>query len=279
MQKWQYPSSDMKTDNIANKTKVFGEDFPDRLMGSPHRIIATKADYPDGLSYPFHKHVPIQFLYASAGVMTVSTPQGVWVVPPFCAVWIPSETDHKIFALGSLALRSLYIRPEAILDPPSQCCVVSVPPLLRELILHAAEFPADYQKDSPEERVMDVIWDMVQTLDTAPLRLPLPQDERLLKITQHLMQDPADKRTLDEWGGMTGATSRTLARLFQKETGMSFTRWRQRARLLEALRQLARGESVTFVAMNLGYDSVSAFVAMFRKALGSTPGQYFNQLS
>ena len=267
----------MKTDSIANKTNILGRDFPDRLTESPHRVIATKADYPDGLACPFHKHTPIQFLYASAGVMTVTTPQGVWVVPPFRAVWIPSETDHSIFALGHLALRSLYIRPDAIPDLPSQCCVVSVPPLLRELILHAAEFSVIYLHNSPEERIMDVILDMVQTLDTAPLQLPTPQDERLLKITQVLMQDPADKRTLDEWGHRIGATSRTLARRFRKETGMSFSQWRQQARLLKALQQLARGESVTSVAMSLGYDSVSAFVAMFRKTLGSTPGQYFNQ--
>ena len=123
---------------------------------------------------------------------------------------------------------------------------------------------------------MDVILDMIQTLDTTPLQLPVPQDERLLKITAHIIQNPASQRRLDEWGHIIGATSRTLTRLFHKETGMSFSQWRQQARLLEALRQLARDESVTSVAMNLGYDSVSAFVAMFRKNLGSTPGQYFN---
>lgn len=265
----------MKKKTILNQTSTYGEDFPDRLMDSPHRIIATQADYLDGLSYPFHHHPPIQFLYASEGVMTVTTPQGIWVVPPFRGVWIPSETKHQIFAPGHLSLRSLYIRPEAIRDLPTQCCVVSVPPLLRELILHAAEFPIDYLHNSPEERVMDVILDMIQTLDTAPLQLPVPQDERLLKITAHIIQNPESKRRLDEWGDIIGATSRTLTRLFHKETGMSFTQWRQQARLLEALRQLACQESVTSVAMNLGYDSVSAFVSMFRKNLGSTPGQYF----
>lgn len=266
----------MKTKNISNLTNMYGEDFPDRLMDSPHRIIATQADYPDGLSYPFHHHPPIQFLYASEGVMTVTTPQGIWVVPPFRGVWIPSETEHRIFAPSHLSLRSLYIRPGAIRELPTQCCVMSVPPLLRELILHAAKFPIDYLPNSPEERVMDVILDMIKTLNTTPLQLPMPQDERLLKITAHIIQNPASKRRLDEWGEIIGATSRTLTRLFHKETGMSFSQWRQQARLLEALRQLACQESVTSVAMNLGYDSVSAFVSMFRKNLGSTPGQYFN---
>jgi len=268
----------MKTDNIDIQTGTAGGDFPDLLMNSSQRIIACKIDYQDGLSYPFHHHPPIQLSYASSGVMTVTTMKGIWVVPNSRAVWIPSNIHHKIEASGQLSMRNLYIRPDTVPNLPSQCGVVGVPPLLRELILYAAEFPVDYKSNSPEERTMDVILDLIHTLDTTPLMLPISQDPRLKIITNAIIQNPADNRTLEKWGEFAGATSRTLNRLFRKETGMSFRHWRQQARLLEALRQLAVGEQVSTVAWNLGYDSVSAFVYMFRKSLGITPGQYFHNI-
>ena len=255
---------------------MYGDNFPALLMDSPQKMIASRADYPHGLAYPFHQHTPIQFLYASEGVMTVTTRQGVWVVPNFRAVWIPSNTLHRIDASGHLGLRSVYIKPEVIPDPPSQCFVASVSPLLRELILHASEFAVNYKAGSLEERILQIILDLIRDLDTKPLLLPTPRDPRLTRITEALTKEPADGRSLEEWGKFAGATGRTLTRLFTRETGMSFRQWRQQARLLEALRQLAGGETVSAVALNLGYESVSAFISMFRKALGTTPGRYFS---
>jgi AraC-like DNA-binding protein len=122
---------------------------------------------------------------------------------------------------------------------------------------------------------MNVILDLVQTLEVAPLDLPIPGDGRLQKIFLGLTENPADKRNLNDWGKTVGATSRTLARLFRSKTGMSFTQWGQQVKILEGLKRLTREEPVTTVALDLGYDNPSAFIAMFRKALGRTPGQYF----
>ena len=125
---------------------------------------------------------------------------------------------------------------------------------------------------------MNVILDLVQTLKIAPLDLPIPTDTRFKKISKTLTVNPGDNRTLEDWGKSVGATSRTLARLFQLETGMGFRQWRQQMRILESLRRLGREEQVTTVALDLGYDSPSAFIAMFRKVLGKTPGQYFKEI-
>jgi AraC-like DNA-binding protein len=122
---------------------------------------------------------------------------------------------------------------------------------------------------------MNVILDLIQSLRVSPLDLPIPIDARLRKIFHHLTEKPADNRTLADWGNKVGASDRTLARLFRSETGMSFRQWRQQVRILEALRRLGREEAVTTVALELGYESPSAFIAMFRKALGETPGKYF----
>ena len=267
----------MKTNNIANKTKAVFPDPVGEITSSPREIVTLARDYPSGHLIQSHRHTRSQLLYASSGVMTVTTERGIWVVPPLRAVWVPALMEHQIVSSGRLSMRTLYIKPDAVPGLPRECRVVSVPPLLRELILYAVTVPGSYERNSHEERIMQVILDLIQTLEVDPLDLPIPRDARLQRIFRALTENPADNRTLEDWGHMVGATSRTLARRFRAETGMSFRQWRQQIRILEALRRLGREEAVTTVALDLGYDSPSAFIAMFRKALGKTPGQYFNR--
>ena len=265
----------MTTNNIEKQTKRAFSDPVEEITNIPRPVVAMAKDFPNGHLIPFHRHARSQLLYASSGVMTVTTANGIWVVPPLRAVWIPALMEHQISCSGNLSMRTLYIKPEVAPNLPRECCVVSVPPLLRELLLYAVTLPHLYEPNSPEQRIMNVILDLVQTLKVTPLDLPIPRDDRLQKISGVLTENPEDNRTLEDWGKTVGATSRTLARLFRSETGMSFRQWRQQVRILEALRRLGREEPVTAVALDLGYDSPSAFIAMFRKALGRTPGQYF----
>ena len=124
---------------------------------------------------------------------------------------------------------------------------------------------------------MNIILDLVKILQVAPLELRMPTDARLKKISEKLTINPGDNRTLAQWGKSVGATERTLARRFRLETGMSFRHWRQQMRILESLKRLGQNEPVSAVALDLGYNSPSAFIAMFKKALGKTPGQYFKE--
>jgi AraC-like DNA-binding protein len=153
--------------------------------------------------------------------------------------------------------------------------VVQVTPLLRELIGRAGTLPQCYALGGYEERIMRLILDEMHALPVAPLHLPEPSDQRLRRIAAALRRCPADKRSLAVWGRTVGASSRTLARLFRLETGMNFQHWQRQVRLLAGLIRLAGGEPVTLVALEVGYDSPSAFIAMFKRALGKTPSQYF----
>ena len=265
----------MKTKNISNETYPDHVD-PNDLMGIPRPVIAMAKDFPAGHLIAFHQHVRSQLLYASAGVMTVTTENGIWVVPPLRAIWIPAQTQHQIKASGLLSMRTLFIDPAYLGSAPDGCCVLAVSPLMKELILHAVQIPLLYPLSGPEERIMKVILDLIDHLSVKPLNLPIPKDSRLSNIFYELSENPGDKRTLEAWGEAVGATRRTLTRLFQTETGMSFGQWRQQIRILESLRRLAVHEPVTSVALDLGYDSPSAFISMFKKALGKTPGQYFS---
>jgi len=184
--------------------------------------------------------------------------------------------EHKILTCGRLSMRTLYIKGDCVAGLPKECCVVTVSRLLRELILHAISLPRLYDLKGADARIMSVILDQIHSLPVvAPLDLRIPRDPRLSKIYRALVDNPADNRSLEDWGRKVGACGRTLTRIFRAETNMSFRQWRRQFRILEALKRLGRKEPVTNVALDLGYDSPSAFICMFKKALGRTPGQYF----
>ena len=240
-------------------------------------IVGYAADFPSGHEIRRHRHRAAQLIYAATGVMTVTTDDGRWIVPPQRAVWVPPRADHAIRMTGEVRMRTLYLDPDRLHDPPASCCVVHVSPLLREAILRVIDFLQPYPEHGREARLAAVVADEIEGASVAPFHLPMPRDPRLLAITSRLAHDPGDKRALDAWGRIAGASPRTLARLFHRETGMGFARWRQQARLLRALELLAAGGAVTEVALDLGYDSTSAFITMFRDSLGATPGRYFSQ--
>jgi AraC-like DNA-binding protein len=250
----------------------------DDFQSVPRPIAAMAKDYPDGWILDLHRHRRAQLVYASSGVMTITTPHGSWVVPPNRALWIPPAIDHRIAMSGRVTMRTLYIEPDAATALPDTCRVVAVSGLLRELVLRAVEMPLLYDVGGPDARVVALIFDELRLLPVVPLHLPAPTDPRLRRLCDALRTSPADNRTLEAWGAAVGASGRTLARLFLNDTGMSFAAWRAQARLLAALARLASGQPVTTVALDLGYDSLSAFIAMFRRQLGVTPSRYFSSI-
>ncbi|WP_286238296.1 AraC family transcriptional regulator [Neptuniibacter halophilus] len=224
-----------------------------------------------------HAHPRAQLAYAAEGIIRVYTNAGVWVVPPSQAVWIPGGIEHRTTADVSAELRHLFIDPAYQQALSSQCSVVEVSPLLRELILRVADFGEDYAADSPARRICAVILDELQALKPSLLHLPGASDRRLQRVMQAMIAAPNAELGLDYWAGRSGASARTISRLFTKETGMSFQQWRRQLLLQEAVDRLGKGQAVTDIALELGYRSPSAFVAMFRKALGRPPGQYFRE--
>lgn len=243
---------------------------------SAHRITAMAKDFPPGAVTARHRHDRAQLIYAVAGVMRVATDAGSWIVPPLRAVWVPAGLPHEIRHCGAVAMRTLYIDGAAAGSLPERCAVIDVSPLLRELILAAlVQDPARPDPSGRHALLEGLILNELEAQPQMPLALPLPRDRRLLAICTALQSAPQMNDTLDAWADRVGASRRNIARRFQAETGLSFGAWRQRLRLIEALARLADGERVTTVAQDLGYDSPSAFSAMFRRALGTAPSRYF----
>ncbi|MFC0400998.1 AraC family transcriptional regulator [Paraburkholderia rhizosphaerae] len=238
------------------------------------RPVFVLADRHDALDKPWQAERRAQFVHVSEGVLTVRTDTGLWVVPPHHAVWLLPGALHRATSLNPVVTHTLYADTEVV-PVPAENCVVSVEPLVDELLLAAAQFGADYRPDSPESRLIDVIVDRLPLLAHAALSLQYPRDRRILRIADALIAHPAQSGVLDELAADAGVTARTAARLFVKETGLTFGQWRQQLRLLVALERLGAGTSVTRVALDVGYNDVSSFIAVFKDSLGETPARYF----
>jgi AraC-like DNA-binding protein len=179
---------------------------------------------------------------------------------------------------GTVAIRMLYIRPgraAAFARTLPDCTVVNVRPLLRELIVRTCLAGALDTKIAEQRRLIGVIFDELKSLTVVPLQLPLPLERRAAKLVETAQSDFAP---LADMLRRSGASRRTMERVFREETGMSLGRWLRRRKLLEGLRRLAAGEAVGMVALDLQYSSASAFIAMFRRELGATPRRYLEEI-
>ncbi|WP_211825027.1 AraC family transcriptional regulator [Kistimonas asteriae] len=223
---------------------------------------------------PCHQHQKAQLLYAVEGSMTITMADTMCILSPNRAAWLPPGIEHSTRTQG-FHYRSLYFDTRYFSSLPDSECLLNVTPLFRELILRVCEWELDYPEDGAEMRLAIVLQDELNSAARAELMLPLPQDRRLRVIADHLLQHPEDGRTLTQLATDVGASSRTISRHFRYETGMSFSDWRQQLRLLKALELLSEKLPVSEVSTQLGFASDSAFIAMFRRQTGVSPGRYF----
>ncbi len=240
----------------------------------PRPIAAMADEYSAGHRGPYHSHRRSQLLYGSSGILRVATPDGTWVAPANQAIWIPGGVMHQVICRGAVSFRTLYIEPDASGLLPRACRVLDVPELLRALILESMSLPLDYNVDGREGRVMALIIDEICRMPARPMHIPMPQSAGLRTICEAFLTDPASRHDIDEWAARAGLSRRTFTRLFRLETNMSVGNWKKQARLIEAVTLIASGASITSVAFDIGYESSSAFSAMFRQSLGASPSVF-----
>ncbi len=227
-----------------------------------------------GMEMPVHEHRLAQLVLTLRGVVRCEVDQSVWIVPPRCAVWIPGTLPRSVTVSGEVELYCLFVQPDAVPALPKQCCTLSISPLLERLVLHVTRMPLLYDVDGADGRIAAVLLDQLSLAPAEMLNFPMPVDARLRKIASAMMANPSYRATIDDWGRRMAVAPRTLTRALTRETGMSFGRWRQQLHILIALQRLDQGASVQTVALDLGYESASAFVTMFHKAMGKPPARY-----
>ena len=243
-----------------------------RRGAGPCLVARTTVETATRVTAP-HRHPEGQLFGATRGVLTGGAATGLWVVPASHAVWVPPHQRHSLRSHGAFDGSSVYVAEPACAGLPAQACAIRCSGLLREAVARAASWDGG-PLSAPRQRIADLILDEIRDTPPQPLGLPLPADARLMRIARALLDDLADPRGLDDWAAFGALSPRTLSRRFLAETGHTFADWRTRARLMRAVEMLAAATPVTTIALSLGYDNVSAFIAMFRRAHGVTPSRY-----
>ena len=223
-----------------------------------------------------HQHRKAQLIYSLRGILNCEIEDGVWIVPPQCAIWIPGDLPHAARGTGETECYCLFVEPDAAPDLPKICCTISVSPLLRELLLKVAGFPELYVLGGREDRLIAALLDELVAAPVEDLHLPMPRDSRLRRLAEMMLADPKDKTSKADWASRIGMSERSMSRLLLHEIGMSFGRWRRQLHVILALQRLTKGESVQTVALELGYENASGFITMFRKAVGKPPARYLS---
>lgn len=244
------------------------------LPALPRPLYARSESLQRGTTTLWHSHPWAQLSYAISGVLAVHTHSGRFLAPPQRAILVPPDLPHAVISSPDTEMRSLYIERDAMPWRADQCAVLEINPLTRELINQFGQIPIEYDESGADGRLVAVLLDQLTAARDTGLYLPWPEDSRLQQVCQALFDNPELALTLSDWSAQLDCSEKTLTRLFQRDTGLSFRAWRQRLRLLSALPMLERGERVTDIALACGYDSTSAFIAAFRKHIGVTPSQF-----
>lgn len=266
----KYCQNDMNIDKAQffGSDKDFNPDLSDRKV-----VIKSYSEFQKEEWYPWHSHKKHQLILLLRGAMSLVVENSVWMIPPKSALWIPAESNHITRVAEKACLHSVYLAPD-MPELPGHCCMLAITPLVRELIHHLASLDQLSQPDQATEQIMAVLIQQLALMPVERFHFPLPGDHRLEKVVSILMDNPEDRRTVDQWAKLAGMSERTLTRIILQETGMTFGLWRQQLQLTKALHLLSSGASVQSTAENLGYESVSAFIGMFKKNLGKSPRQY-----
>lgn len=237
-------------------------------------VVAMESEYASGYRVAAHTHSRSQLLHALTGVVTVSTAQGRWMVPPDHAMWIPAGIEHSVTMLGHVHLRSAYLRADTKAVLADRLCVLAMTDLMRTLVAEVAMVGVEDTPTQRSQALIELILHEVSRLPERPFALPLPSHPKLEKLCRDFLAMPTPHVTIDDWAHKAGMSRRAFTRLFLRETGLSLSVWRRQATLFAALPRLAEGVPVTVLALDLGYESTPAFTTMFRRMLGVSPRAY-----
>jgi len=258
---WRHSMSHMRQDGILR-------DFDPRRGVS---IASLAYEYPSEFLIPEHAHGSDQLIYATSGVMEVHSDRTMWMIPPSFALWVPARTRHRIRMPMAVSMRTLYFRPGLVRREESSCTVLSVPSLLRELVLEVVR-AGKLRFQNPEHCALrDLVVLHVTRASRVPTEIRMPREPRAhavaSRILDHLTPSPSLQAVCNE----VGVSARTLQRLFRNEVGIDADSWRRQMRLTKAIEFLVAGLSVKQVAFAVGYNQPSAFVSAFRRTFGVTP--------
>ncbi|HAT29543.1 MAG TPA: AraC family transcriptional regulator [Janthinobacterium sp.] len=245
--------------------------FSDKL---PHPVYIRSEKLLSGSSYPRHRHDWGEFVYSFSGVMEVALAKRNYLAPPHFGIWLPPDVEHLGSNRVEASFCSLYLSRELCARLPAEACTLMVGPVIKSILADLSARQVNYPRSDEDARLMQVLVDQLGLAPRHDSYLPMASDATLTQVLDALRRSPSDNRSLAAWALTVHSTERTLSRRCQRELGMSFSEWRQRLRLVSALPMLDAKVAVQAVALELGYSTSSAFIAMFHRMMGITPDEF-----
>lgn len=226
-----------------------------------------------------HRHDCVQLLVIKKGLIRVETPESCSVITEKDGIWVIAGAMHKLTMLKDTALYSIYVDPLARADFPYKTQVVNVSPLMHALMPKLVGMDSHYFPHSIEEWTIELFLNELRSLsDLYAFELPYPKELEYQEICHYITENLDYPWSVADFSKRLKVSDRTVTRQFYKQTGLSFVEWLRRKRMQVALELLTSGEPITQVALQVGYDSPSAFTTVFKQRLGFTPRDYVNKV-
>jgi AraC-like DNA-binding protein len=238
-------------------------------MPKPTEIEGLASSYDAGTFISEHSHTAHQIVHAISGALRVYVSDATWFVPPGRGLWVPAHALHSIRCLHRVEMRTVYLsdsRPSF----SANVKVIGISPLMREILVRVSEGCGKRQIS----HLKSLLLDEIAAMDVEQLRLPVPKDVRIARLATYLLEHPTKHISLEDWAKCLGFSQRNLIRHVRAQTGMSFRQLRRQTRVMLAIEKLSNGQSVTNVALDVGFETTSAFIHAFRLITGTTPGKF-----
>lgn len=241
-----------------------------------NQIEIKKEAYADNFALASHCHDDmLQIIYTLKGKIQIVTEQNLYLLPLGRGLVIPSGVEHNLIVPSTADVRVVNLNSSLnYISRLESCSIVNISPLFSAVVDELSLYHEAFDDDSPEARLCMVLIDCIQKASNHHLTLPIPMDKRIKRIVDAIIASPSDKKTLEEWSSIIGASRRTITRLFVNETGMNFQRYRQHLQIYLSLSLLHESANINTVAYHVGYDSPSAFSSTFKKVMAITPAEY-----
>lgn len=253
---------------LKEQRTASSEYYPDSLLFFRCEDVNANTEY-----LP-HYHEWGQVIYVKSGVFVLNINKQRFLAPSGFAIWIPMGMEHSSHNHKPTRFRSINITPRFCQNMPDIPCLLSFSPISHAVVESCFERNVMIPKTHQDRRLCRVLLDQLLIAPLQHTYLPNSDDKYLLPILSALEACPSDNTPLSEWANRVYTTERTLARRCQKELGMSFSEWRQRLRFLYSISLLEQGKTIQNIALELGYNSSSAFINMFQNIAGITPERY-----
>ena len=227
---------------------------------------------------PAHSHAEAQLCGLDEGLAILETEAGAWTCPPGRCVWIPPGMVHSLRSCGKISGWMVRLNTRGRASLPAKPRVLALSPLLKEIVIRIMTWVEDPGPNADKQRLVNVLRDEICSASQVQLHLPFPRDPALKRLATRMAEASSETaKDLAALAREVGLSERSLFRNFQKETGLSPGQWRRQMQVLRSLEMLAKGRSVTEASLEVGYESVGAFIRAFRHTFGVTPSEYAHE--